>query len=204
MTRCGLAPEIDSMPGDMVELEQRAERAVRRGELLSALELFEQLLAMQPDDERLQKRMESVRALLQPSEVHDPPLPEPVDAEIDASPESLSDAEQGELHAGAGRFGQAISCYERAAAAAPENELLRERLEELRALIAPGAPADLASAERIVAPAPRHAASRAESRSHKLAHASFAPMEDRPVARLPKDPVKMLEALLDRVRAARR
>ena len=176
------------MPGDMVELEQRAERAVRRGELLSALELFEQLLAMQPDDERLQKRMESVRALLQPSEVHDPPLPEPVDPEIDASPESLSDAEQGELQAGA----------------APENELLRERLEELRALIAPGAPADLASAERIAAPAPRHAASRAESRSHKLAHASFAPMEDRPVARLPKDPVKMLEALLDRVRAARR
>ena len=63
---------------------------------------------------------------------------------------------------------------------------------------------DRASAERIAAPAPRHAASRAESRSHKLAHASFAPMEDRPVARLPKDPVKMLEALLDRVRAARR
>jgi tetratricopeptide (TPR) repeat protein len=192
------------MPGDAVELEQRAERAVRRGELLSALELFEQLLAMQPDDERVQKRMESVRALLQPSEVHDRPLPEPVEAEIDAAPESLSDAELGELHAGAGRFAQAITCYERAAAAAPENELLRERLEELRALIAPGAPADLASAERIAAPAPRHAASPAESRSYKLAHASFAPMDDRPEVRLPKDPVKMLEALLDRVRTARR
>jgi hypothetical protein len=116
----------------------------------------------------------------------------------------LSDAEQGELHAGAGRFAQAISCYERAVAATPDNELIRERLEELRGLVAPGAPADLAAAERIAAPAPRPAAPRAESRSHRLAHASFAPLDDRPAAPLPKDPVKMLETLLDRVRAARR
>src|SRR5207237_993722 len=34
------------------ELEQRAERAVRRGELLVALEHFDAYLAQQPDDER--------------------------------------------------------------------------------------------------------------------------------------------------------
>ena len=51
------------------ELEQRAERAVRRGELLLALELFESLLADNPEDERVRQRMESVRALLQPSEL---------------------------------------------------------------------------------------------------------------------------------------
>src|SRR5205085_2796171 len=117
------------MSESAVELEQRAERAVRRGELFAALELFEQLLAMEPDD-----------------------------------------------------------------------ELLRERLEELRELVAPGAPADLAAAEPIPAPAPRHTPARPASRSHKLAHASFAPIDDRPAAPLSKDPVKMLETLLDRVR----
>ena len=51
------------------ELEQRAERAVRRGELLVALEHFDAYLAQQPDDERVRTRMEAVRALLQPSEL---------------------------------------------------------------------------------------------------------------------------------------
>ena len=50
--------------GPPADLEQRAERAVRRGELLMALEHFEAYLAQQPDDERVRIRMESVRALL--------------------------------------------------------------------------------------------------------------------------------------------
>ena len=41
------------------ELEQRAERAVRRGELLAALELFEAHLAQQPDDDRVRTRCSS-------------------------------------------------------------------------------------------------------------------------------------------------
>ncbi|HWE24579.1 MAG TPA: hypothetical protein VG496_11645 [Myxococcales bacterium] len=192
------------MPDSALELEQRAERAVRRGELLVALELFEQLLALLPDDVRLQKRIESVRALLQPSEMHDRRAPGPDEVEPSAESLSLSDAEQGELHASAGRFAPAVSCYERAAAAAPDNELLRERLEELRGLLAPGAPADLATAEPIPAPAPRHVRASTESRSDRLAHASFAPIDDRAAPALPKDPVKMLEILLDRVRSARR
>jgi len=43
-----------------------------------------------------------------------------------------------------------------------------------------------------------------ESRSHKVAHANFAPLEQGTRSPLPKDPVKMLEALLERVRTARR
>ena len=92
------------MPEAAAELEQKAERAVRRGELLTALELFEELLAMQPEDERLQKRMESVRALLQPTETHDRREPPSDDVEVKEAPASLSDAEQGELHASAGRI----------------------------------------------------------------------------------------------------
>jgi tetratricopeptide (TPR) repeat protein len=192
------------MPESAADLEQRAERAVRRGELLDAIELFEQLLAMEPGDDRLRQRLESVRALLQPSELQGPPRSDAEDGQPAAPAASLTDAEQGELHASAGRFAQALRCYERAAAESPTNELLRERLEELRELLAPGAPADLASAERIPAPAPRHPAARAESRSHKVAHANFAPLEESVRPPLPRDPVKMLETLLERVRGGRR
>jgi len=191
------------MADSAADLEQRAERAVRRGELLTAIELFEQLLATSPADERLRQRVESVRALLQPRELQDPPRTEAEDVEAEAPALPQTDAEQGELHASAGRFAQAVHCYERAAASAPTNELLRERLEELRELAAPGTPADLGSAERIPAPAPAHAVAR-ESRSHKVAHANFAPLEQGTRSPLPKDPVKMLEALLERVRTARR
>ena len=191
------------MADSAADLEQRAERAVRRGELLTAIELFEQLLATGSADDRLRQRVESVRALLQPSELQDRREPGPEDVEPDEPAVPLTDAEQGELHASSGRFAQAVQCYERAAAAAPSNELLRDRLAELRDLVAPGTPADLAAAERIPAPAPAHSAAR-ESRSHKMAHASFAPLEHGSRPPLPKDPVKMLEALLERVRTARR
>src|SRR5437588_249462 len=70
------------------ELEQRAERAVRRGDLLAALELYETLLAEQPDDERVRTRIESVRALLQPSELLDRRRSEP--EEVEEKPRSKS------------------------------------------------------------------------------------------------------------------
>src|SRR5919204_5502597 len=118
------------MGDSAADLEQKAERAVRRGELLTAIELFDQLLAMRPADERIRQRVESVQALLQPSELQDAPRSQAEDPEQEKPTVPLSDAEQGELHASAGRFAQAVRCYERAAAAAPANELLRERLQE--------------------------------------------------------------------------
>jgi len=193
------------MPESAEELEQKAERAVRRGELLSALQLFEELIAAQPDDERVRQRMESVRALLQPAELVGRRRSEPEEPEPRPPAETLTDAEQGELHAGAGRFVEAFRCYERAVAESPENELLRERLEELRELAPPGDRADLGSAEQLPAQAAAHGPPRAASRSHKVAHASFAPLPaERRREPLPRDPVKMLEMLLERIRAGRR
>ena len=193
------------MAESAAELEQRAERAVRRGELLEALRLFEELIVRDPGDERVRQRMESVRALVQPAELSDRPRPELEEAEPRPAAGTLTDAEQGELHASAGRFVEALRCYERAAAEAPDNELLRERLAELRELAPPGARADLGSAEQLPAPASAHAQPRAAARSHKVAHASFAPLEgERAPQPLPRDPVKMLEALLERIRAGRR
>jgi tetratricopeptide (TPR) repeat protein len=194
------------MAESAAELEQRAERAVRRGELLAALQLFEELIVREPRDGRVRQRMESVRALLQPAELSDrrPPEPEPEDAEPRPAAGTLTDAEQGELHASAGRFVEALRWYQRAASAAPDNELVRERLDELRELAPPGARADLASAEQLPAHPSAHAPQRA-ARSHKVAHASFAPLDGQsPPQPLPRDPVKMLEALLERIRAGRR
>jgi tetratricopeptide (TPR) repeat protein len=187
------------------ELEQRAERAVRRGELLLALELFESLLADNPEDERVRQRMESVRALLQPSELVNRRRAEP-DAPEQAPPEALSDAEHGEIHAGAGRFEEATRWYEKAVEKNPGNELLRERLEELRGFAPPGARADLAAAEKLEAPSPRAVPRQQLGRSARAAEASFSPFDQQPKAReaLPRDPIEMLKTLLDRVRSSRR
>jgi tetratricopeptide (TPR) repeat protein len=181
------------------ELEQKAERAVRRGELLAALEHFEAYLAQRPDDERVRARMDSVRALLQPSELVSRRRSEPEEAE--ATPK-LSDAEQGELHASSGRFGNAVEAYERAVKGNPNNELLRERLEELRSMTHPAGKADLGAAEKLEAPAPPKGP--APLRSAKAHAASFAPLHAKESKPLPRDRKALLEELLQRVRAGRR
>src|SRR3954469_18750632 len=197
------------------ELEQRAERAVRRGELLVALEHFDAYLAQQPDDERVRTRMEAVRALLQPSELVSRRRAEPEEPEPGHG--TLSDAETGEMHASSGRFKEAAAAYQRAWQANPKNELLKERYEELRALANPAGKADLAAAEKLEA-APMATPSKGVRavRSAKATPPSFAPMSapSKPPAKsapapaavpvLPKDPVKLLEALLERVRKGRR
>jgi hypothetical protein len=146
------------------ELEQRAERAVRRGELLVALDHYEALLERSPDDERVQGKIESVRSLLQPSELVHRRRAEPVAEE--------------ELHASAGKFAEAAFAYRRAVGKHPGNELLRERLEELVKLAPPGSRAlddGLASAERLEKGADPAAAAGA-GRSAKAADAVFRPI----------------------------
>ena len=161
------------------ELEQRAERAVRRGELLVALDAFERLLAQRPEDERLRGRIESVRSLLQPSElVHrrraEPLAEQPVEA-------ALNDAEQGELFASSGRYEQAVQCYRRAVATHPKNELLQERLAELFRLAPPESRAvddGLSRAEPLeaITPLPPVRESISEARSSRAAEATFRPV----------------------------
>ena len=185
------------------ELEQRAERAVRRGELLTALEHFEAYLAQHPDDERIRARMESVRALLQPSELVSRRRADP--EEPDPSTPPPGDAERGEALASSGRFAEAAQASERAVAANPANELLRERLIELRALSTPTGRADLETAEKLESQPGPHAIgpTRTAARSARAHAASFAPME-KPERPLPSDPRELLEELLQRVRSGKR
>lgn len=158
------------------ELEQRAERAVRRGELLVALELFEAVLAQHPEDERVRLRMESVRALLQPSELVHRRRAEP--EETAPGPEPLSDAEEGELHASSGRFAEATEAYQRALARNPDNSLIRERLDELAQLAPPGSRAvddGLATAPPLEG-VPRTDTG-GSSRAARAADSAFRPLE---------------------------
>ena len=189
------------------ELEQRAERAVRRGELLAALELFEAVQAQRPEDEQLRLRIEAVRALLQPSElVHrrrqEPELPPP------QASEPLTDAEQGELHAASGRFAEATQAYQGALEQNPGNELIRERLDELQKLARPPSRAlddGLASAPRLddAQPEGRTAAGPGQ-RSARAAASVFGPESSPARPALPRDPIEMLKALLQRIRGGRR
>jgi tetratricopeptide (TPR) repeat protein len=186
------------------ELEQRAERAVRRGELLAAIELFEAYLAQEPDDDRIRSRMEAVRALLQPSELVNRRRTEPEETVPAAPP--VTDTEAGEIHASSGRFLEAAEAYERAVSANPENELLQERLRELRGLSNPAGKADLDAAERLEAPqGPQtNPVVRAGARSARAHAASFAPLQADPARPLPREPKALLEELLERVRSGRR
>lgn len=158
------------------ELEQRAERAVRRGELLNALEIYEVLLTRLPDDERLRSRMEAVRSLLQPSELVHRRKPEPI-PEVSAEP--MTDAEQGELHAAEGRFVEAAQAYRRAVADNPGNELLQERLLDLMKLLPSHKSAlddGLAAAEVLERSAPGPGPDELDAhRSAKAADAVFRP-----------------------------
>jgi tetratricopeptide (TPR) repeat protein len=194
--------------GTPADLEQRAERAVRRGELLVALEHFEAYLAQQPDDERVRQRMESVRALLQPSELVSRRRAEPDEQPNDVAASTLSDAETGEMHASSGRFNEAAEAYERALALSPANELLRERLEELRALARPAARADMGAAERLAPLTNPPRGAPAVARSSRVSEASYGPMNAAPPAAPKnahsKDPVELLKALLERVRSGKR
>ena len=210
------------------ELELRAERAVRRGELLVALDHYEELLSVRPDDERLRSKIESVRSLLQPSElVHRRKTDVVEDTGLPGAP--LNDAEEGELHASAGKFDEAVASYRRAVIRQPKNELLRERLEELIKLAPPGSRAvddGLFAAERLEQATPAQGWVRLEpARSTKAADAVFRPMESQPAAParaapdgpgraapsarprpapLPSHPVAALKLLLERVKAAGR
>ena len=175
---------------------------MRRGELLIAIEHFESYLAHHPDDERVRQRMESVRALLQPSELVSRRRAEPEEPEGPAA-ESLSDAEQGEMHASSGRFGDAAQAYGRAVSRSPGNELLRERLVELLALSSPRARADLQQAEKLEAAAPARAPD-VTGRAAKANDAVFGPLNSPAAPRSAGDAVALLKELLERVRSGRR
>ena len=136
-----------------------------------------------------------MRSLIQPSELLNRRRTD-IEEAVEAPPETLSDAELGEMHASSGRFQDALQCYQRALQKAPRNELLRERFEELRKLSPPSSLARYDGLERaeVLEPA-------------TPPPAPTPPKSGPPPSRgqpLPTDKVALLTALLARVRGSRR
>ena len=112
---------------DRDQLEARAERCLRRGELAEAVALYEAMVATFPGDGAVERKLAELKSQLEPSELHGP--------EARAEGDSL-EARAEQLWA-EGDLAGAIGVYRRALAEKPDNELIQERLAELFRLARP-------------------------------------------------------------------
>lgn len=115
-------------PEARAEMQARAERALRRGELSDAVSLYETLVQTFPSDEALAQKLALLRESLQPMELakSKPPPPE--------KPQSLgpsSPVQEGERLFALGDYAGAAAAYRRALQERPGNDLIQERLVEL-------------------------------------------------------------------------
>ncbi|MDP1915198.1 MAG: tetratricopeptide repeat protein [Myxococcales bacterium] len=135
-------------PADRQAHESRAERCLRRGELSEAFALFRQLVAAFPDDGALRRRVDELEGSLQPAELMSSK------ANFRAEPEGAprSATEEAERLAAAGDYGGAIAAYRKLLTERPDNELVKERMNELFDL------ARASSSPRASAPAHRREA----------------------------------------------
>lgn len=112
-------------------LERSAERHLRRGELAQALACLDRLRATRPDDVQLLRRIDDVRASLQPGEPAHPKEPSPGAAEG----ASAGPVETAEGLASRGEYAQAIAIYRQLLRETPDSDLITERLSELFRLV---------------------------------------------------------------------
>lgn len=117
-------------PADRAELEARAEKAIRRGEMSEALGILEQLSRAFPEDTWLANRVSQLKENVDPRELARAPAPrtDPHGHQIarPASPE-----QEGERLFALGDYAGAAAAYRRALKDKPDSELIRERLFEL-------------------------------------------------------------------------
>jgi tetratricopeptide (TPR) repeat protein len=115
-------------PDERTEAEARADRALRRGELSSALELYQAIVKAFPKDEIIALKLQRVRETLQPMELQHAKYratPEP------QLPTTSGDVDVAEALAAKGDYAGAIAIYRKALDTRPNSELIKERLGEL-------------------------------------------------------------------------
>lgn len=111
-------------------MEARADRALRRGELVEALDLYEALLLAFPDDGALADKLANLRESLQPLELQKlEAIRPPEEPELPLGPSSP--AQEGERLFALGDYVGAAAAYRRAVQERPDNELFKERLIEV-------------------------------------------------------------------------
>jgi tetratricopeptide (TPR) repeat protein len=138
-------------PDERTEAEVRADRALRRGELSSALSLYQAISDAFPKDEVIAQKLKRIRETLQPQELSHAKTRAP--AEAPATP--AGSVEAAEALAAKGDYAQAIAIYRRAVEQRPNSDLLKERLAELFQLaqaVAPRTTARGALADRSAPP----------------------------------------------------
>ena len=125
-------------PDERDILEAKGDRAMRRGELSTALAMFQQLCTAFPGDALLAEKLKNLKDNLQPHELTSAKssfAPNPSAPRAGSSP-----LDEAELLAARGDYPGAIARYRRALAEKPDSDLLKERLSELFSLMQAEAP----------------------------------------------------------------
>ncbi|QDE69031.1 hypothetical protein BHS09_19760 [Myxococcus xanthus] len=117
-------------PAARADMESRADRALRRGELTEALGLYESLVRAFPADEGLVLKLANARELLQPAELEVLEAAR-AEASIPLPMGPSSPVQEGERLFALGDYAGAAACYRRAVQERPDSELLKERLIEI-------------------------------------------------------------------------
>jgi tetratricopeptide (TPR) repeat protein len=134
---------------ERTEAEVRGDRALRRGELSSALSLYQAIAEAFPSDEVIALKLKRIRETLQPMELQHAKTRPPADP----GPTPSGSVQEAEALAAKGDYPAAISIYRRALAQRPDSPLIKERLDELVTLAQSMAPRQTtARAERDDAP----------------------------------------------------
>ncbi len=113
------------------EMQARAERALRRGELAEAVSLYETLVRECPSDEALSQRLAQLRESLQPMELQALQRASAAPREERLTLGPSSPIQEGERLFALGDYAGAAAAYRRALQQRPDNELIQERLLEL-------------------------------------------------------------------------
>lgn len=113
---------------ERADLESRAERAKRRGEMAEALSLLEQVARAFPDDVALGERLGLLRGSLQPMELQSAKTKFDV---VKSGSANSSPEQEGERLFSLGDYAGAAAAYRRALTARPDSALIKERLFEL-------------------------------------------------------------------------
>jgi hypothetical protein len=116
---------------ERTEVESRADRSLRRGDLSEALVLYRALSAAFPLDETLSRRLEQLDESLQPAELFNPKSRA---ASEPGGPGQSGPEQEGERLFALGDYMGAMSAYRRALEEKPGSDLIRERLVEIYGL----------------------------------------------------------------------
>lgn len=115
-------------PDELSAQEEKADRFLRRGELLQALALYRQIVAASPERQDLVIRMRQLAESMDPAELRAASTA-PADELTKTAP--TTPEEEGERLFQKGDYAGAAAAYRKALELKPSSDLVRERLVEL-------------------------------------------------------------------------